>query len=1202
MSGLIAFISKTLQGAQSNTTAGLTGPQAPAGTIAGIASTGSAGTVSRTALLTKVLGGIFTTALQGTLTTSRALSLTGVQGAGSVSFFGNSPFFGTNLSGLESAGSGVRYGASTQPNLNFTMPRLSLMQYLVANGCKIVRLPFSWELLQPILASGTPNSVVKAGYGVTAPGDLEPTFSAVIQSVLDNAATAGLKVILDCHNYCRYQDFVYNADGSVTGFTAPGQPVKPYTSNSAKVVKRLMSLNPGFAPSITISQTDFNSLWTKIAQKWGAHAALGGYGLMHEPQNMPATNGIREWYLPRTPSSGANVHEGGSSTGNNTTMVNTFVARGISQVRMDLWPSPGNQTLVTDFITKAVAAGINVQGIILARAQGDSTIYTGAGLSTQQANNQADAQTVVDRYFPMGVKDYELLNEVPLRSECQAQVPAYGATNINESTYTGKTAFISIGAALKGMATAVHGKDPSCRVILGTIGRDWGFLKYMSTLGVVWDVLGYHNYPGNGQALWSADTWYGPGGLYTVMAGFNRPVTINEFNASEIYGNLGTYGNAENDPVTENGFSSNIKFWRNMRDQTTCNLESVVWYEMLDEPGKPVPENRFGLMYDLATPKVSLFIAAAFAGGTLSGAERTKLTNRGMTTNEINAMQMVEDLTIWGTFAQGAVTAIRAVDSATPIYVSGNGFSTSVGWGTQNPSFPLTGLNLVYEAHLFLDSANTGRRYDWAVEVAVGTSVGEGGAISTSTGVNRLAPFTTWLTANNAKGFIGDTGMPVDDPNWYTSFRNLMGSVFSASDQLVTGLGGEHWANRNNAINSIPNWYQKRTCAPLVEATLKERNGNAVVTYFDASTSYGNGAAGQVVTVTVFARGYLSAGVTVTLTRTAGAGTLSVGSVVVPAGVNPSVTYTYTAAVNEVAQITYSGPAQVPPVRKIYNLTDPVAYAATSLTDAAHALCAKYGASKWEMADAYTDYVQGAAVANGNKLRAVSDSGFGSSQYNIYEMVNGMSEGASPNMGAWVVPTAGIASGHTSMVTTDQFNTLALWCKKVVPDAVLEGTPYNLPLYKVSDNHFIISCFSTSNIALGGTVFQTGLSTGGAKAEIFLSSGTPQGRWVDSAAGSVTCTAASALAANVPAVVTATYNAGAMNLRLNTVSAASGARTLAATPTDQHLLGWSYSNFFPNGAAVGNHYGSITGKGAPTAAELTVLERYLGNTLAGMSL
>lgn len=334
---------------------------------------------------------------------------------------------------------------------------------------------------------------------------------------------------------------------------------------------------------------------------------------------------------------GLNIHEGGASTAENTTIVSILETRGITSVRMDLWETPANQTLVTDIITKLGTAGISIQGILMTDAQNDNTIYTGGALATWEADNNASADVIVDRYFPMGVTDYELLNEVTLRAETVAQV-AFNSGQL-EAAYTGQTAFISIASALKGMADAVHAKDASCRVILGTVGRDWGFLRYMDTLGVNFDVVGWHNYPSESTASMLTDTYYGTGGPLAQLDAFGLPITINEFHSGEI--RLAGYGNVAGDTETEDGYQGLTNHLQDLYSQTvTTRLESVIIYELLDEPAKSAPENHFGLMYGLTTPKTSLFIVTAFAGGTLTAVQRAEITSRGLLPEaEINAMQ-----------------------------------------------------------------------------------------------------------------------------------------------------------------------------------------------------------------------------------------------------------------------------------------------------------------------------------------------------------------------------------------------------------------------------------------------------------------------------------------------------------------------------------------------------------------------------------
>jgi len=191
------------------------------------------------------------------------------------------------------------------------------------------------------------------------------------------------------------------------------------------------------------------------------------------------------------------------------------------------------------------------------------------------------------------------------------------------------------------MSKAIHAAGTfsglPLRVILGTVNRHWGFLAFMQQQGVLFDVVGYHIYPWEKHAPLDQDPWFGPGGPLGQLALFKKPITINEFNAGEIYSgtsdNPGAdYLNRVGDPLTELGLKAVDKHLKEIVNQKVAKVESVLFYEVTDEPGKAPPENRFGLYYDagMQKPKISLLLAALFAGGTLSKAERDALTTRGI--------------------------------------------------------------------------------------------------------------------------------------------------------------------------------------------------------------------------------------------------------------------------------------------------------------------------------------------------------------------------------------------------------------------------------------------------------------------------------------------------------------------------------------------------------------------------------------------
>jgi hypothetical protein len=759
---------------------------------------------------------------------------------------------GTNLSGMEWAKPGLRYGASTMPNLHFTVPRSADVTYLAANGYTKNRLPIQWELLQPMLHDTFANATAKSMIG--APGAFHAGYEAFITGVLDAHAAAGIKCIIDLHNYCRYQDFKFQADGSVIGLTQPGDPlVRPHTSDHSQVQERIFSLAPGSRLKIS----NFTDFWTRAANKWKSHPGFGGYGLMNEPHDLPVPGGT-------------------------------------------------------------------------------------------------------------------------------------------EASY-------------------------------------WG-----------------------------------------------------------------------------------------------------------------------------------------------------------------------EDLTIWPTFAQAAIHAIRAVDGINPIYVAGNQWGSAMSLATANPGFPLAGTNLIYEVHAYLDSHSNGFAFDWDTEAAVGLSAGEGNvAITVNTGHNRLKMATDWAAVHGAKVALTEVGMPLDDPRWQQSFQATVNLARRAGVEVYSWMGGNHWPIRNYAINHVPGWHQNKTLEPSVSGPMKAAAGIDSATLYDDGPGYAP--AGTAVTITVYARGNLVNPVYVTVTSNNG-GTLSKSVLTIPAGANGQDSYTYTSASNRVATLSYSTSqlgGRVPPPRKVFSLTDPVAYAVTSLSDAAMAIIAKYSACKWEMADGYTDYLQGVPAADGQRVRAISDSGYGSSPGNAMEMLNWINKDMGP-AGSMEAPVMRVTNGRKN---TDHsyWDTFGFWCKKSDSTPGIQANPRNRVPYNVNDSHFAIATVSVPGAYNAGTVFQASKAESGHLAELGFAGSQPVARWIDAAGQTVQLTSSTRLVANTPTVVAMTSVPGAQRLRVNSAVAGSSSATMGAGSCTQMLIGWGYVNYYPRGGFGGSVYSVITGKGAPTAGELVVLERYLAST-AGITL
>jgi len=119
--------------------------------------------------------------------------------------------------------------------------------------------------------------------------------------------------------------------------------------------------------------------------------------------------------------------------------------------------------------------------------------------------------------------------------------------------------------------------------------------------------------------------------------------------------------------------------------------------------------------------------------------------------------------TKWGSYAQAAIDAIRAVDPNTPIYV--NGYDTRAHCFHQRnyELNMLTGGNIILEAHEYFDNAQgvTGG--------GLYSNTYSSFSIDTYTGVQSLQPFIDYCNEVGVKGCIGEIGVPdnTTDSNQY---------------------------------------------------------------------------------------------------------------------------------------------------------------------------------------------------------------------------------------------------------------------------------------------------------------------------------------------------------------------------------------------------------------------------------------------------
>jgi hypothetical protein len=153
---------------------------------------------------------------------------------------------GLNMSGGEFGTPGPLEATSAFSNANpgtynsaYHFDTQASFSYVASRGVSLVRLPVRWERVQPTLG-----------------GALNPAEVSRITDAVARAGAAGLRVILDIHNYGAY-----------------------WLSNGTQGVRR-----PIGSAEVTVDH--FASLWANLSTAFKANAGVAGYGLMNEPVGM----------------------------------------------------------------------------------------------------------------------------------------------------------------------------------------------------------------------------------------------------------------------------------------------------------------------------------------------------------------------------------------------------------------------------------------------------------------------------------------------------------------------------------------------------------------------------------------------------------------------------------------------------------------------------------------------------------------------------------------------------------------------------------------------------------------------------------------------------------------------------------------------------------------------------------------------------
>ncbi|WP_310122277.1 glycoside hydrolase family 5 protein [Pseudomonas oryzihabitans] len=185
----------------------------------------------------------------------------------------------------------------------------------------------------------------------------------------------------------------------------------------------------------------------------------------------------------------------------------------------------------------------------------------------------------------------------------------------------------------------------------------------------------------------------------------------------------------------------------------------------------------------------------------------TKIARRWSSQSALYAYDIMNEphdtTAYWPTAAQYGINGIRSVDTTRPIMIEGNGWAEATRWPQWNDSLlnlkdPAN--SLIFEAHTYFDE-NAGGSYS-------NTDVSR---LSANYGVERVRPFVEWLKKNGKQGYIGEFGVPDDDPRWLVIMDNMLSYLRQYCIPSTYWAAGPGWGDYKLSVEPIngvdrPQW------------------------------------------------------------------------------------------------------------------------------------------------------------------------------------------------------------------------------------------------------------------------------------------------------------------------------------------------------------------------------------------------------------
>jgi hypothetical protein len=123
--------------------------------------------------------------------------------------------------------------------------------------------------------------------------------------------------------------------------------------------------------------------------------------------------------------------------------------------------------------------------------------------------------------------------------------------------------------------------------------------------------------------------------------------------------------------------------------------------------------------------------------------------------------------------------------------VEGDEWANAQYWQAYNANLHITdpANNIIYEAHSYFDNGSGQYTQTYAQQGA-----------TANTGVQDVTPFLQWLQQNNYKGYVGELGVPSNDPQWIPLLNNVLNTL------QADGVSATVW-NYEAPQPTDPSWW-----------------------------------------------------------------------------------------------------------------------------------------------------------------------------------------------------------------------------------------------------------------------------------------------------------------------------------------------------------------------------------------------------------